>query len=48
MTRTWRVWGANGHRQRESFEPSYKYDWTAMGRLKSWLTALGLNGSIVV
>lgn len=28
MTRTWRVWGANGHRQRESFEPSYKYDWT--------------------
>lgn len=28
MTRTWRVWGVNGHRQRESFEPSYKYDWT--------------------
>lgn len=27
-TRTWRVFGANGHRQRESFEPSYKYDWT--------------------
>lgn len=28
MTRTWRVWGANESRQRESFEPSYKYDWT--------------------
>lgn len=28
VARTWRVWGANGHRQRESFEPSYKYDWT--------------------
>ena len=28
MTRTWRVWGVNGHRQRESFEPSYKYDLT--------------------
>lgn len=28
VARTWRVFGANGHRQRESFEPSYKYDWT--------------------
>lgn len=28
VVRTWRVFGANGHRQRESFEPSYKYDWT--------------------
>lgn len=24
--RTWRVFGANGHKQQESFEPSYKYD----------------------
>lgn len=26
---TWRVYGRDGHRQRESFFPSVKYDWSA-------------------
>ncbi|MBD5554869.1 MAG: hypothetical protein HDQ95_05845 [Roseburia sp.] len=28
VTRAWKVYGAEGHRQRESFNPSYTYDWT--------------------
>ena len=27
-TRTWRIYGAEGHRQRESFNKSYKYDFS--------------------
>lgn len=27
-TRTWRIYGRDGHRQRESFNDSYKYDFT--------------------
>lgn len=27
-TRTWKVYGANGHRQRESFNKSYTYDFS--------------------
>lgn len=27
-TRVWKVYGAEGHRQRESFNPSYAYDFT--------------------
>lgn len=27
-TRSWRIYGADGHRQRESFSPSYVYDFT--------------------
>ena len=27
-TRMWKVYGAYGHRQRESFCPSYKYDFS--------------------
>lgn len=27
-TRTWKIYGAEGHRQRESFCPSYRYDTT--------------------
>ena len=27
-TRIWAVYGADDHRQRESFNPSYAYDWT--------------------
>lgn len=27
-TRAWKVYGSMGHRQRESFNPSYSYDWT--------------------
>ena len=28
ITRTWKVYGIEGHRQRESFGKSYKYDWS--------------------
>ncbi len=28
VTRTWRVYGAEGHRQGVSFDPSVKYDWS--------------------
>ena len=28
VTRTWKVFGAEGHRQRESFCPSYKRDFS--------------------
>jgi hypothetical protein len=27
VTRAWKVYGKEGHRQRESFSPSYKHDW---------------------
>lgn len=27
-TRTWKVYGMNGHRQRESFNSSYKWDFS--------------------
>lgn len=28
VTRSWKVYGADGHRQRESFCPSYAYDFS--------------------
>lgn len=28
VTRAWKVYGLEGHRQRESFCDSYTYDWT--------------------
>ena len=28
VTRTWKVYGMDGHRQKESFAPSRKYDWS--------------------
>lgn len=28
MTKAWKVFGENGHRQRESFEKSYTYDFS--------------------
>ena len=28
ITRAWKIYGAEGHRQRESFCESYKYDWS--------------------
>ena len=27
-TKTWKIYGAEGHRQRESFNASYKYDFS--------------------
>ena len=29
VTRIWRVYGAEGHRQRESFCDSYRYDFSS-------------------
>lgn len=28
VTRTWKIYGVEGHRQRESFNESYKYDFS--------------------
>lgn len=28
VTRTWKIYGAEGHRQRESFNESYKHDFS--------------------
>ena len=28
VTRAWKVYGTEGHRQRESFFPSYQYDFS--------------------
>lgn len=28
VTKSWKVYGREGHRQRESFNKSYVYDWT--------------------
>ena len=28
FTKKWKVYGAYGHRQRESFAPSVRYDWS--------------------
>ncbi len=34
VTRTWKVYGADGHRQRESFCDSQKYDWSEDGKTR--------------
>ena len=34
VTKTWKVYGADGHRQRESFNSSYKYDWSENGKAR--------------
>ena len=34
VTRTWRVYGVEGHRQRESFNNSYVYDFSENGRTR--------------
>lgn len=33
-TRAWKVYGAEGHRQRESFCASYKNDWSKNGKTR--------------
>lgn len=33
-TRTWKVYGADGHRQRESFNESYSYDFSTVHGLR--------------
>lgn len=34
VTRTWKVYGAEGHRQRESFCDSQKYDFSENGKVR--------------
>ena len=34
VTRVWKVYGANGHRQRASFAPSATYDWSSEGDVR--------------
>lgn len=34
MKRTWKVYGAEGHRQRESFNKSVEYDFSENGKLR--------------
>lgn len=34
VTRTWRVYGADGHRQKASFAPSAVYDWSTEGNAR--------------
>ena len=34
VTRTWKVYGANGHRQAESFNASTCYDWSDGGSIR--------------
>lgn len=34
VTRAWKVFGIEGHRQRESFRKSYKYDWSNPGNVR--------------
>ena len=34
VTRTWKVYGAEGHRQRESFSKSTKYDFSENGETR--------------
>ena len=34
VTRAWKIYGAEGHRQRESFKESYKYDFSEAGNVR--------------
>lgn len=34
VIRQWKVYGADGHRQRESFNPSYLHDFSSFGNLR--------------
>lgn len=34
VTRSWKIYGAEGHRQRESFNKSYKYDFSKAGNVR--------------
>ena len=34
ITRAWKVYGAEGHRQRESFEPSHNHDFSRDGEIR--------------
>ena len=34
FTKAYKVYGADGHRQRESFNPSYRYDFSSEGKIR--------------
>lgn len=34
VTKAWRVYGINGHRQKESFNNSYKYDFSTESEIR--------------
>ena len=34
VKRSWKVYGRDGHRQRESFHMSVKYDWSQDGQIR--------------
>ena len=34
VTRSWKVYGSDGHRQRESFFESYKWDFSSEGKAR--------------
>lgn len=34
VTRSWKVYGVPGHRQRESFNKSYSYDWSIVNNVR--------------
>lgn len=34
VTKTYRIYGADGHRQRESFHKSERYDWSTDGNVR--------------
>lgn len=34
MTKTWKIYGMDGHRQRESFNKSRKYDFSENGKVR--------------
>ena len=34
ITRSWKVYGSEGHRQRESFNNSYSYDFSSEGNVR--------------
>lgn len=34
VTRTWKVYGADGHRQKASFAPSAAHDWSSGGDVR--------------
>ena len=34
ITKAWKVYGADGHRQRVSFRSSAKYDWSEEGNIR--------------
>ena len=47
VTRVWKVYGADGHRQRESFNQSHYYDWSneRLGIRRIWIWNSDITGT---